>query len=71
LKNLDVFYTDESIPEYLHFEQQQAMQYAFYERHIDIRNEKLQGKTESEWREVTIGRFIAKMLNPTREFAEL
>jgi hypothetical protein len=71
LQNPDVFYADESIPEYLHPRQQQAIQYAFYERHIQISNEKLQGKTESEWREVTIGRFIAKMLNPTREFTEL
>jgi hypothetical protein len=68
---MDVFYADESIPEYLHSEQQRAIQYAFYERHVDIHSEKLQGKTESEWREVTIGRFIAKMLNPKREFTEL
>jgi hypothetical protein len=58
-------------PDYLEQTQAEAICYAFFQRHIDIERDRLQGKNESEWRNVTITNVISKILNPLNEFTEL
>ena len=67
------FLYDESTGKPNHLEQRQAdaIYYAFFQRHIDIQQDRLHGKNESEWRNVTITNVIAKILNPLNEFTEL
>lgn len=67
------FLYDDSMgkPDYLEQRQAEAIYYTFFQRHIDIKRDRLHGKNKTEWRNVTITNVIAKILDPLDEFTEL
>jgi len=71
LANSEVFYDEANVPSYLESGQIEATEYLFQQRHVDIVQERLHGKNESDWKLVTVDNFLAKMLNPNRCFTEL